>query len=133
MFGKGLHTTAIMILSLASMISNSQARNIPIDVSARVAIKNDPAHVTINKLRIPKPKLFTNCCKILYEKQKNIDNGVIINKETTLTREPTGPAVINGYAIPNANDPRSVVLSSQQATREQKYQLKNPVKGNNGY
>lgn len=61
------------------------------------------------------------------------DIGVIINKENTLTKEPTGPAVVNGYSVPNANDPRSGILSNQQATREQKYQLQNPIKDTNGY
>lgn len=86
------------------------------------------------KLANDNAKRIASQTATMYAPQARLtDIGVIINKETILTREPTGPAVVNGHAVPNAYDPRSVTLSNQQATREQQYQLQNPVKDTNGY
>lgn len=49
------------------------------------------------------------------------DTGVTTNSTATKTREPTGPAVINGSGVANVNDTRSNALSSQQNSREQAY------------
>ena len=49
------------------------------------------------------------------------DTGVTANSTATKTREPTGPAVINGSGVANVNDTRSNALSSQQNSREQAY------------
>jgi len=59
-----------------------------------------------------------------------VDREVIYNTALTQQKEAVGPAVVNGYAPTNVNDTKSTVLSSQQASRQQTYQAKNPLKGN---
>ena len=100
-------------------------------LTANPPVDNSPQ---AQKLANDNAKKIASQTATMYAPQARLnDIGVIINKANTLTREPTGPAVVNGYSTPNANDPRSVTLSNQQATREQQYQLQNPVKDANGY